>query len=1477
MSRDESVVKGPYLHISHNFPKGATISELIEEGVLSKEFQKLNYEPLIARRLYVHQETAIRKVTSGRNIVVSTGTGSGKTESFLIPILDSLMRENEAGTLTTGVRVMLLYPLNALANDQMERMRDVLRNYPDITFGTFTGETEETKADADNKDFGIIERVQNEVYDRTTFRKSPPHILITNYAMLEHLLIKPENNSLFGTPGENHWKFIVLDEAHTYTGSKGSEVSMLIRRLKATLGNHDLRFILTSATLGSYDQDDRVAEFASKLCSSDFDRSDVIRSQYIPMEMPEVSSEPDREFYRRVSEIVSSQEVDVESGLSDVLSEFGYSNDNPRENLYDVMYSDPLVHEIADVLDDGPMTVNELSDILDVDEDAIFDLITSVSATKKLGDRIFNARYHLFVKGLDGAFVTLKGSDRLFIEPRKTFTDDSGNEFAVFQISTCYNCNAIYLLGNRRDGRFVQVSRYSSDYAGYEPYLLLSDDSLDDEFLEDMSENVYTLCSVCGSLTKGDKPSCICGSQYSNKVIRVSDKEKVSTCPVCGNRDSRRGLLRQLYLGNDASTAVIASSLFKDLINSRDARFLAFSDNRQSAAFFAPYMEDTYRGILMKRIIYETMCQNLGRLENGVSFKEFVEMVKKVSDRNGNLLSEADCLDAVVRECAQNNSHRSLEFLGFLRFEYGFEKSGQVWEPKDMPGFNISADEVYNLFNTLVKYVRDRRAVTFESTDFKPFEYRRGYTMEGGQGRARFFNNSLQSYLGSILGDKANEFATRFMKGCLKFENGASYLDLSCLKVTIPRRVYRCSRCRSVFPFSVRGRCFKCNSETLVPQDVNAIERMIDGVHIPVCLDMSNHYIRTIIDSPLRKFNIKEHTAQLSRETARTYQNLFREKKLDALSCSTTFEMGVDIGTLNSVLMRNVPPSPANYVQRAGRAGRGEDASAFTVTFCREASHDLTYFQHPEDMIDGEIGVPMIKPENKAIVIRHMIASAFNFFWKEHGGYPKNAKTLVETYDDFKAYLDARPTDLQSYLKDIVPDDLCDNAEGIDVSNFGWTDELFNSCSGEKIGRLYEAVFQYKTDKGILENTADVAERMSLKGELEGNKLKTMLSKLTQADKTSTALSEVDALSFLSRHNLIPKYGFPVDVVPMVPASGSSRDDLTRNMQLAIGEFAPGSEVIVDGRKVRSQYITPIRGGQWIQYRYKRCDSCGKVTTLIDNYLDDADDPNMERLSRCSCGAFLNNESPKRFIRPDMGFKYVDEKMSVAEKPRHASAGRMSFCDSYSLDESIHTMGQEQIQIIPRTNSRLVAVNETQYCVCNRCGYALEISKLAKSKSFEHKRPDNQPCPNKSFNNTVGLGHVFYTDAMVVRFITTPCRDLSTAMSVLYSILEGFCREFSVERSEVGGCLDNVDGNFSLILYDTTPGGSGYISLMSEESSFLRTLSAATEVVRDCTCGGDKGDTSCYSCLRSYSNQIYHDILVRGRALEFLESLKLEI
>ena len=139
--------KGPYLEVTDAFVKGPSIRQLITEGKLPEEFEKLGFH--LDRPLYQHQADALNVAASGRNLVVSTGTGSGKTESFLIPILDYILREKEqVGYLKPGVRALIIYPMNALANDQMERMRELLKDTPEITFGSYTGQTFEKPAEA---------------------------------------------------------------------------------------------------------------------------------------------------------------------------------------------------------------------------------------------------------------------------------------------------------------------------------------------------------------------------------------------------------------------------------------------------------------------------------------------------------------------------------------------------------------------------------------------------------------------------------------------------------------------------------------------------------------------------------------------------------------------------------------------------------------------------------------------------------------------------------------------------------------------------------------------------------------------------------------------------------------------------------------------------------------------------------------------------------------------------------------------------------------------------------------------------------------------------------------------------------------------------------------------------------------------------------------------------------------------------------
>ena len=274
--------KGPYLEVNDSFEKGKSLERLIEEEKIAKSFIRINMP--LSRPLYKHQEIAIEKVLSGKNIVVSTGTGSGKTESFLVPLLNEIICEHEAGKLNAGVRALLIYPMNALANDQIERLRGLLSDFPEITYGSYTGQTKHKYQDAlaeykalnDNQ-----EPLSNELISREQIKETPPNILVTNYAMLEYLLVRPDDNVFFCEEHAGKWKYIVLDEAHVYHGGSGIEVSMLLRRLKATLQNNDIKYILTSATLGGDDSNNEVAEFAENLCGSKFNAADVVRAYRI--------------------------------------------------------------------------------------------------------------------------------------------------------------------------------------------------------------------------------------------------------------------------------------------------------------------------------------------------------------------------------------------------------------------------------------------------------------------------------------------------------------------------------------------------------------------------------------------------------------------------------------------------------------------------------------------------------------------------------------------------------------------------------------------------------------------------------------------------------------------------------------------------------------------------------------------------------------------------------------------------------------------------------------------------------------------------------------------------------------------------------------------------------------------------------------------------------------------------------------------
>jgi ATP-dependent helicase YprA (DUF1998 family) len=495
----ERLVKGPLLEASPPFQSGRTIEQLVADGILHPLFKQLCSDALPwDRHLHLHQDRAVtHTVQRGRNVIVATGTGSGKTESFLLPILDSLLREQAAGTLQEpGVRALLLYPMNALANDQLKRLRRVLKEFPAIKFGRYTGETEEKHEQARERFYEQFPGEKwsiNELLSRKELREAPPHILLTNYAMLEYLLLRPEDCEFFDGPTGNKWRFIALDEAHVYDGASGIEIAMLLRRLKDRVVQGQqgrIRCIATSATLGRGRPDFPVAvQFAERLFGEAFEwndddpgRQDVIEAARIPVQtLGQTWGEGAPELYRSLREILVANEensdgvqviralttaaqgeipaVVLANALHAAEDSTSDTQDVARTNgmidrwLFAILRGEERLRRLRDLLGERPTLISAAASVVFPEtpypyaQERLIDLIDlAVRARPEIDSlALLPARYHVFARALEGAFACLNHhghedqQPRIFLGRHETCPECAKQ---VVELASCTRCGA---------------------------------------------------------------------------------------------------------------------------------------------------------------------------------------------------------------------------------------------------------------------------------------------------------------------------------------------------------------------------------------------------------------------------------------------------------------------------------------------------------------------------------------------------------------------------------------------------------------------------------------------------------------------------------------------------------------------------------------------------------------------------------------------------------------------------------------------------------------------------------------------------------------------------------------------------------------------------------------------------------------------------------------------------------------------------
>jgi hypothetical protein len=1555
------------------YATGASLRDLISGGILPRGFARLGGPALpLDRPLYAHQEQAIRKAAAGRNLVVATGTGSGKTESFLLPVLAELIRELDAHTLGPGVRALLLYPMNALANDQVRRLRQVLANTPDITFGRYTGETPERPAEGASL-FDALNpgetRLPNELLSRAEMRDTPPHLLLTNYAMLEYLLLRPADMDLFEGAHGGHWRFVVLDEAHVYDGAKAEEVGMLLRRLTyRTLHSERFRLparrpaslqaIATSATVG--DSPEAVTQFATKLFDATF--------EWVPHDESR-------------QDLVRATRVAVPDGPA---------KDVPGLSQPD---ADGL-GRVRALLAGGPLPFTDLAAAAGVSGQRLAELVALGAAARDgSGAPALSARYHLFARATEGAFTCLTagpaagaraagdraadppGGPHVALARRETCPECSA---AVFEFGCCKRCGAVYLTGVvERDAageffssRVARGERRSwlllgdtARTAGGEPAAagaglgaVDEDDAAFEEAAETDAKDAL-LCGQCGALhgaAAGGAPAggpgpCGCPAGRLRAVRRLPGRSGTPRgCVSCGARGT--AMIRLFESGNDASAAVLATALYQALPADEASagrpgggrKLLAFSDSRQAAAFFAPYLESSHALVQQRRLILDGLAQATGPGSAGpdsasagpsCSVDDLIEAVAAAAGaagvfgrRESRQTRRRETARWVLRELIALDERQSLEGLGLLRV--ALDVDPQWRPPAPLLALGLAADECWLLLGELARTLRLQGALSMppevDPAD-EMFEPRRGpvyVRVDGAEAKLKVLSwlptrgvNKRLDYLRRVLaavgggdpgqgspgtgqpstgqpstghpstGDAA---AREVLAGCWRALTGvrdgwlagsalprigqAYQVDHTWLTLAPGDRgeLYRCEVCRRRAAASLRGVC----------PTLHCPGRLVRVAADDGGDDDDDHYRVLYQRTAPVSLTAREHTAQWTGLEAADIQQRFLAGEVNVLSCSTTFELGVDVGALNAVLLRNMPPTTANYIQRAGRAGRRAGAPALVLTYAQRRSHDLSRYASPQTMLSGQVRAPYVPLGNPRIDRRHAHSVALAAFfrdakdstgqeWKTAGDFflggdkflggdtgtggrgtaarpasPLSPSQLV------RGFLTPVPEDVDAALRAVLPKPV---QQRIGLDSGAWVDHLDALLSQVRAELSQDvALFEERRRDAFESRRSDVAARF---------------------ERSINTITRRSLIGFLANRNILPKYGFPVDTVELRTAHCDSqvgaRLELTRDLSVAIHEYAPGAELVAGGVLWRSAGIYRLPGRELITRRYTVCRGC-------QHYREGGDD--LEPACT-ACGRPADGPA-REYCVPEFGF--------VAD-PRTSRPGAAAPPRFWNGAVHVVSLGAELAQTRwssaggaaawchSGTRGRLVSLSEgpggAGFLICDWCGWGgPNLGRAPKS----HPNPlRGKPCTGPL--RWRSLAHSYETDILRIQFDVPglpgggDCGRAERARwhSLLYALLEGSAEGLEISRGDIDGTVHaGADGRSGLVLFDTVPGGAGSAARIA--SSLDVAVEYALRRVGACDCGPE---TSCYGCLRTPGNERYHEDLIRGTALAILESL----
>ena len=1564
-----------------------------------------------------HQITALEKGIHGEDLFVSTGTGSGKTECFMWPMLAKIATEAHDSPNTwgvRGVRTIIMYPMNALVSDQVSRLRrligDTENKFIDIfreicgkdsrrpQFGMYTGRTPypgfEPRSQEDHKlektlarmvfpqneeeqaylnklvkegkvpaksDMGMfLERLHNgihipddedaELITRFEMQQFCPDILITNYSMLEYMLLRPQEAKIWNdtkawiqSNRENKLLF-VIDEAHMYRGSSGGEVALLIRRLFHKLGinREQVQFVLTTASMPNATQEDnnKVMTFARELTSS----SEEAKFCYLQgakesVEGADLYSIPFERFMESKAE-----EFENDDSKLNALNRFWSALDGaegPFNNLpdayewmYDHLISYKPFHKLIQNCRGTAVSLQELATTIfpNVEKELALYAVSILLAITPLardhkGSVLFPARMHMLFKGIKGVYAC---TNEKCTHSHTDGTITLGEIFLSDGQLVCPHCNSVVyeLYNDRRCGSLFFKGYVLEDDIGIKnhAYLWRYPGQLMDHRMKEVhlfipevdyappkkqGKNPIKPCYLdtkSGFINFKDDSSA--GKDHIRKLYYCNYSAKgrpqivtFATCPHCRHQLSQTQLTSFSTRGNQSFFNLVKAQFqSQPAVTGKDKdpvrmpnegrKVLLFSDSRQRAAKLARDMSDASDDNAARQLfaiaihmmehartqysmneLYDYFC--LAAAQSHVQIFHDPEREKftldceaSLSNYNRSVRRGREYIPrfSISNAPVQMQAHLLRLFSGGYNTLYD---SATSWiEPTDTAlmdvvdmfddaGCEVSEEQVLEVFNAWVMSVCDTAtALGHTIDDSVRLDVRPNY---GGYGLDT--NWSFSKTIKDILGWKDNSaemfrWIDIFRKTFLdsgQSGNGKLYIDLSRVRPRLDDDWvwYRCEQCSEVTPYKLSGCCPSCGSARIHEMSGNDLDAL-KFWREPIRAALSGERIHVI--------DTEEHTAQLSHKDQRDemwsrteqyelrFQDLVQngEIPVDVLSSTTTMEVGIDIGSLVAVGLRNIPPMRENYQQRAGRAGRRGASLSTIITFCEDGPHDSLYFNDPVPMLRGDPRRPWVDINSEKLLRRHLsMVILQEYLTKVHSSLDtiSAAKFLDQHLSEFESFSGS----YQIAQGDI----LLRGAQDFNMEAFR-TD-------------LVEALLKLKQKRD------SHPELFGVTDEGDENHAK-------------------DLLDALYEEGIIPTYSFPKNVVStyIVDSYGKVRYDVERGLDVAIGEYAPGRAIVVDKQTYQI-------GGLYYPGSERKS---GRFLSPARSFLND---PNYLKdvLSCPECGWFgLAEEKPdacpfcgnkelpygRKMLRP-WGFAprnaeaiqsaQLSEEYSVVQQPLYSTLPE--------ADEMNQVPGCQNIRIASRTNQRIIMLNKGNenngFMVCNDCGAAMPgndahvldgIDRPYKSKYLRSR------CKHPSVTN-LNLGYDFVTDMLVLEFaldgsrIDTQRKDNPWLTRAAQSLAEALrltaSKELDIEFGELvtGYRLrKNSRGHFvDIYLYDSLSSGAGYAVGVSDEIENL--LVKLEALLAGCDCSG-----ACHKCLKHYRNQYIHGMLDRFAALDLL-------